>query len=74
MTTMASDEKKRILIIEDEPDIVRGLEDALEFEGFGVLSKPMTVDGHIGRNPGSTHGLVPAPETQSDGGGAALFE
>src|SRR5437870_2110147 len=28
--------KKRILIIEDEPDIVRGLRDALEFEGFEV--------------------------------------
>ncbi len=30
--------KKRILIIEDEPDIVRGLKDALEFEGFEVLA------------------------------------
>jgi len=30
--------KKRILIIEDEPPIVLGLTDALEFEGFGVLS------------------------------------
>ena len=29
-------EKKQILIIEDEPDIVRGLKDALEFEGFAV--------------------------------------
>ncbi len=29
---------KRILIIEDEPDIVRGLRDALEFEGFEVHS------------------------------------
>jgi DNA-binding response OmpR family regulator len=29
--------KKKILIIEDEPDIVRGLKDALEFEGFDVL-------------------------------------
>jgi DNA-binding NtrC family response regulator len=28
--------KKRILVIEDEPDIVRGLRDALEFEGFEV--------------------------------------
>ncbi len=27
---------RRILIIEDEPDIVRGLRDALEFEGFQV--------------------------------------
>jgi DNA-binding response OmpR family regulator len=31
-------ESKRILIIEDEPDIVRGLTDALEFEGFRVAT------------------------------------
>jgi DNA-binding response OmpR family regulator len=30
--------KKTILIIEDEPQIVLGLTDALEFEGFAVLS------------------------------------
>ena len=30
---------KRILVIEDEPDIVRGLTDALEFEGFEVVSQ-----------------------------------
>ncbi len=30
--------KKNILIIEDEPHIVMGLRDALEFEGFGVIS------------------------------------
>ena len=30
--------KKTILIIEDEPHIVLGLNDALEFEGFGVVS------------------------------------
>ncbi len=29
-------EGKKILIIEDEPDLVRGLRDALEFEGFEV--------------------------------------
>src|SRR5262245_52007280 len=29
-------ERKKILIIEDEPDIVRGLKDSLEFEGFEV--------------------------------------
>ena len=28
--------KKRILLVEDEPDIVRGLKDSLEFEGFEV--------------------------------------
>jgi DNA-binding response OmpR family regulator len=30
--------RKKILVIEDEPDIVRGLRDSLEFEGFDVLS------------------------------------
>jgi len=29
---------KRILVIEDEPDIVRGLKDAFEFEGYRVLA------------------------------------
>ncbi len=28
---------KKILLIEDEPDLVRGLTDALEFEGFQVM-------------------------------------
>jgi DNA-binding response OmpR family regulator len=37
--------KKKILIIEDEPDIVRGLEDSLEFEGFEVLSTPDAREG-----------------------------
>jgi DNA-binding response OmpR family regulator len=31
---------KKVLIVEDEPDIVRGLTDALEFEGFDVVSTP----------------------------------
>jgi DNA-binding response OmpR family regulator len=31
-------QRTRILIVEDEPDIVRGLSDALEFEGFDVVS------------------------------------
>lgn len=31
-------QKKTILVIEDEPHIVMGLRDALEFEGFRVLS------------------------------------
>jgi DNA-binding response OmpR family regulator len=30
--------RKRILIVEDEPDIARGLKDALEFEGFEVVA------------------------------------
>jgi DNA-binding response OmpR family regulator len=35
-TAAPGGDKKVILIIEDEPDIVRGLKDALEFEGFQV--------------------------------------
>ncbi|MSP58837.1 MAG: response regulator transcription factor [Myxococcales bacterium] len=37
-TNGAVQQRKRILIVEDEPDIVRGLTDALEFEGFEVVS------------------------------------
>jgi DNA-binding response OmpR family regulator len=36
---------KRVLIVEDEPDIVRGLTDALEFEGFNVVAKGFGKDG-----------------------------
>ena len=36
---------KRILIIEDEPDIVRGLRDALEFEGFEVEARGTGSEG-----------------------------
>ena len=41
----SSGHRKRILIIEDEPDIVRGLRDALEFEGFEIVA---TGKGHDG--------------------------
>ena len=37
--------KKRILLIEDEPHILLGLKDALEFEGFAVLSAQKGHDG-----------------------------
>lgn len=37
--------KKNILIIEDEPHIVMGLRDSLEFEGFGVISAGKGRDG-----------------------------
>jgi len=37
--------KKKILIIEDEPHIVLGLTDALEFEGFAVVSASKGKDG-----------------------------
>ena len=37
--------KKTILIIEDEPHIVMGLRDALEFEGFRVVSAGRGKDG-----------------------------
>ncbi|MEM9493740.1 MAG: response regulator, partial [Myxococcota bacterium] len=37
--------RKKILVIEDEPDIVRGLRDALEFEGFEVMSQGTGAEG-----------------------------
>jgi len=37
--------RKKILVIEDEPDIVRGLKDSLEFEGFEVLAAGDGRDG-----------------------------
>jgi DNA-binding response OmpR family regulator len=37
--------QKKILIIEDEPHIVLGLTDALEFEGFSVVSASKGKDG-----------------------------
>jgi DNA-binding response OmpR family regulator len=37
--------RKKILVIEDEPHIVLGLTDALEFEGFGVVSAAKGKDG-----------------------------
>src|SRR4051794_32420328 len=40
-----SAQKKRILVIEDEPDIVRGLRDALEFEGFEVQARGTGAEG-----------------------------
>lgn len=36
---------KRILVVEDEPDIVRGLRDALEFEGFEVQARGTGAEG-----------------------------
>ncbi|HEY3354134.1 MAG TPA: response regulator transcription factor [Polyangia bacterium] len=36
--TQTTTTKKKVLIVEDEPDIVRGLRDALEFEDYEVLS------------------------------------
>jgi DNA-binding response OmpR family regulator len=37
--------RRRILIIEDEPDLVRGLRDALEFEGFEIASAGQGSEG-----------------------------
>jgi DNA-binding response OmpR family regulator len=37
--------QKRILIVEDEPDIVRGLTDALEFESLEVVSTGLGKEG-----------------------------
>ena len=38
-TSSTGGEGRKILVIEDEPDIVRGLRDALEFEGFEVQAQ-----------------------------------
>jgi len=40
-----SSARRRILIIEDEPDLVRGLRDALEFEGFDIISSGVGREG-----------------------------
>jgi DNA-binding response OmpR family regulator len=37
--------RRHILIVEDEPDIIRGLKDALEFEGFEVASTSVGKEG-----------------------------
>ena len=41
----AVEKKRTILVIEDEPHIVMGLRDALEFEGFAVISAGKGKDG-----------------------------
>ncbi len=38
-------QRRRVLIIEDEPDIARGLRDALEFEGFDPVSAGLGAEG-----------------------------
>ena len=37
--------RRRVLIVEDEPDLVRGLRDALEFEGFEVVAAGLGREG-----------------------------
>lgn len=41
----AGSAKKTILVVDDEPHIVMGLRDALEFEGFRVVSAGLGKDG-----------------------------
>jgi DNA-binding response OmpR family regulator len=41
----AAGPRRRVLIIEDEPDLVRGLRAALEFEGFEILSSGLGREG-----------------------------
>ena len=45
MTGAVTEPARKILVIEDEPDIVRGLTDALSFEGFEVQSRGTGLDG-----------------------------
>jgi DNA-binding response OmpR family regulator len=37
--------RRRVLIIEDEPDLVRGVRDALEFEGFEIVAAGLGREG-----------------------------
>src|SRR6185437_5375922 len=41
----AAPARRRILVIEDEPDLVRGLRDALEFEGFEIVTSGLGREG-----------------------------
>ena len=43
--TASATGRRRILIVEDEPDLVRGLRDALEFEGFEIVTSGLGRDG-----------------------------
>ena len=45
MTQPPGQPKKKVLVIEDEPDIVRGLKDALEFEDYEVFAAYEGGDG-----------------------------
>jgi DNA-binding response OmpR family regulator len=45
MTQAPAQPKKKVLVIEDEPDIVRGLKDALEFEDYEVFAAFEGKDG-----------------------------
>jgi DNA-binding response OmpR family regulator len=47
LSSGAPNGRRRVLIIEDEPDLVRGLRDALEFEGFEILATGLGRDGII---------------------------
>jgi len=38
-------EMQKILIVEDEPDMARGLKDILEFEGYRVVTAPSAKEG-----------------------------
>ncbi|MCC6748817.1 MAG: response regulator transcription factor [Deltaproteobacteria bacterium] len=42
---MSGAKSKKVLVIEDEPDMVRGLRDAMQFEGFVVLSACTGIEG-----------------------------
>jgi DNA-binding response OmpR family regulator len=42
---LGSAPRRRILIVEDEPDLVRGLRDALEFEGFEIVTSGLGREG-----------------------------
>jgi DNA-binding response OmpR family regulator len=45
MTATAATPRRRVLIVEDEPDLVRGIRDALEFEGFDIVAAGLGREG-----------------------------
>ena len=45
MTAPVAQPRRRVLIVEDEPDLVRGLRDALDFEGFDVVTAGLGREG-----------------------------
>ena len=55
---MTADSKKTILIIEDEPHIVLGVRDALEFEGFRVVDATTGKDGLVKARTEKPHAVL----------------
>ena len=59
----------RILIVDDEPEMVRGLEDNLRFEGYQTVTAG---DGRTRAGPGAVGGARPDPARRHDAGDERL--